>query len=297
MSFRIQPNETVQSGLHRIAHEQIDKAIMEIDSSSLDVHKKVHQVRKRCKKLRGLIRLTRTHFEETYKVENQCFRDAARKLSAFRDAKTIIVTHDDVMERFDDQINRSAFDSIRRELTKQLNAIDESAIAKTLASVKQTFLSAKSRVNQWEVAEEGFKAMAGGLCKTRERAVAQLADAREEPDTDTLHQWRKRVKYHGIHLRLLRSGWSAVLKTLIDQTDQLGNLLGEDHDLAVFVQTLEQNHTEFGDDSDVAAIKGLIHQRRSELQQGAILLGTRLFAESTDCFSDRMRVYWRSKAR
>jgi hypothetical protein len=49
----------------------------------------VHQVRKLCKKLRGLIRLVRPEFDN-FQKEDEFFRDAARELSYVRDAQSII---------------------------------------------------------------------------------------------------------------------------------------------------------------------------------------------------------------
>ncbi len=74
MGFRLQRGEAVNEGVRRIAGEQLEKAIAEIQNTELDRHEAVHQVRKRFKKIRGLIRLVRPAFEETYDRENaRCF--------------------------------------------------------------------------------------------------------------------------------------------------------------------------------------------------------------------------------
>lgn len=57
-----QDDDTVEAGMRRIAAEQIERAIAEIDDTGLDRHETVHQVRKRCKKVRGLVRLVRPAF-------------------------------------------------------------------------------------------------------------------------------------------------------------------------------------------------------------------------------------------
>ncbi len=88
MAYRIKKGDkSVQAGLRRIADEQIGRALGEIDDDDLDFAEKVHQVRKRCKKLRGLIRLVRPAFDD-YSAENGAFRDAAQMLSGVRDTRT-----------------------------------------------------------------------------------------------------------------------------------------------------------------------------------------------------------------
>lgn len=48
MAYRLNQNETSSDGIRRIALEQIDKAIQEVENQKIDRHETVHQVRKRC---------------------------------------------------------------------------------------------------------------------------------------------------------------------------------------------------------------------------------------------------------
>ncbi len=123
MSYRIAPSKNLGEEIRRVAGEQVSKAMAELDNADLDRDKVVHQVRKRCKKLRGLLRLVRPGMEATYANENAAFRDAARLLSSLRDAKTLIGTYDDLMDQFHSQIDRQAFGSIRATLTRRLTGM------------------------------------------------------------------------------------------------------------------------------------------------------------------------------
>ena len=92
MGYKFESGDTtVAEGLQRIAGEQIGKALAEIDDDKLDRQAAVHQARKRCKKIRGLIRLVRSGFAD-YAVENAIFRDAARTLSFMRDTEAALET-------------------------------------------------------------------------------------------------------------------------------------------------------------------------------------------------------------
>ncbi|WP_153558836.1 CHAD domain-containing protein [Roseimaritima sediminicola] len=77
MSYQIKREESLEQAVRRIACEQIDKAVAELDDPRLSRPQAVHQLRKRCKKLRGLLRLVRPAMEKTYAKENACFRDTA----------------------------------------------------------------------------------------------------------------------------------------------------------------------------------------------------------------------------
>ena len=292
MSYRIGLDETVEQSIRRIAGEQLDKGLSEIGDASIDRHATVHQVRKRCKKLRGLVRLVRPAFEKTYQNENSVFRDAARTVSGIRDAQTLIETYDDLMERFDDQLNRASFGPIRSQLTRTLHGIDPVNIDGRLISISEIFQAAKERSTRWKLKRSGPDAITDGLAKTRQRAVDCLADVRQSASTENLHQLRKRVKYHWYHMRLLRDVWKDVIKTWIDQLDRLNDLLGDDHDLAVFTMRIDELRDGGIDPTDAKVMRGLIDQRRNELQRQALRSARLVFAESTQAFTERLGSYW-----
>src|SRR3546814_13842801 len=92
--------------MRRIAGEQIEKALASVEAR--DRSDAIHDIRKRCKKLRGLVRLVRPVFDG-YAQENAGFRRLADSISAARDSK--------VMQDNCDRLNRdSSAPSARREL-------------------------------------------------------------------------------------------------------------------------------------------------------------------------------------
>lgn len=292
MPFRIKRKESVQQAIRRIADEQLGKGLDEIADPKLGRDKTVHQVRKRCKKLRGLIRLTRPAFEKRYQCENAALRDAARLISDIRDAATSISTYDALMNRFGDQVNRSAFGPLRGQMTRRLNDIPDQRIDDRLQRVAEAFEAVRGRLDEWTLDEDGFAAIAGGLSKTRSRASKRLAKARKTPTTEALHELRKRVKYHWYHMRLLRGLWPAVNKAWAKELDHLSDLLGDDHDLAVFAQQIDSFAGEGVDPTDRKVLHGLIKHRRQELQVEGFRSAGLLFAESNDAFIRRINAYW-----
>ena len=294
MTFRILEDESVETGIKRIAGEQIDKAIGELTDEALGPHETVHQVRKRCKKIRGVIRLVRPRFEEIYRFENAWFRDAARTLSYLRDAEAMIETYDDLMKVFDEQIDRSAFASVRRALTLRRRHIAEDRLdleerlEKFLAAMRE----ARARVDAWPLEAEGFDGIDAGLSKTYRRGRKAMMLAYREPSTEQFHEWRKRVKYYRYHTRLLRDLWKPVMKKYYSEVKELSDILGDDHDLAVFRQTLLDNPQEFGGKRDIQALVGLIDRRRAQLQAQARPLGERIYAEKPKRLARRLGCYW-----
>lgn len=296
MAFRIRGKESVEESVRRIACEQIDKAIGEIGDDLLDRHEAVHQVRKRCKKVRALIRLVRPQLGDTYDLENDWYRDSAGLLSYVRDAQSIIETHDKLVDRFDDQIDREAFSSIRRQLTARRRRVaeDEVGLDKRLEEFLARMHEARRRVAAWRLPDDGFAAVQGGLAKTYGRGRRAMKAAYGNPTGESFHEWRKRAKYHWYHMRLLRPVWKGPLKARRDETHLLADYLGDDHDLSILLETLLAAPSEFGGESTTEAAVGLIRQRQVELRTLARPLGQRLFAEKSRRFVRRMNRYWQA---
>ena len=296
MAYRLKPDESVAAGAKRIVREQIDKAVDEIDDEKLDRHETVHQVRKRCKKVRAVLRLIRGSIDaDTYKFENTFYRDAARKLSHIRDTEAMIETFDELVEHYEDQIDPGAYDSVREELRRRQDAaVDEDAeLDKLLEAFRAKMVEGRDRVSTWSLDADGFPAIAGGIEKTYKRGIKALDGVHGDPSTEQYHEWRKRTKYHWYHTRMLRDAWKEVMQARRDELSDLSDLLGDEHDLGVFREMIEADAEAFGESTSVQAFVGLLDRRRSELRAEANALGGRIYAEAPKDHVSRLKVYWR----
>ena len=292
MAYRLRLDQPVAADVRRIAHEQLDKALEELSDDGLGLDTTVHQVRKRCKKLRGLVRLVRPALGATYAEENARYRDAARRLSDLRDTAALIGTYDALMEHFAGQVDRRGFAPIRRALTLQRKAEASADASEQLAAFRADLEAGRAAISGWSLDDEGFEAVRGGLEKTYGRARRALSVAYDDPTDAHFHDWRKRVKYHWYHTRLLRAVWKPVMQTRRQELKRLSDLLGDDHDFAVFRQALTGDPERFGRIRQLQAFIGLLDRRRAELQAHARPLGKRLFTEPADALGERIEGYW-----
>jgi CHAD domain-containing protein len=294
MAFCLLQNETVGEGIKRIVNEEIEDAIKEIDDPKLKRSEAVHQVRKRCKKIRGVLRIVRPQFEATYQFENAWFRDTARGLSPVRDAEAMIETYDELLDKFSDQVDRRAFAPVRRALTLRRKRIVEETtdLDQKLEELRARMHEAAERVANWNLNTKEFDGIEGGLVQAYRRGRKVMTVAYESPTVENFHEWRKRVKYHGYHMRLIRELWKPVMRPLRNEVDELSDLLGDDHNLAVFHKALLEHPGKYGDKRDIQALLGLIDRSSAELRAEAKTIGTRIFAENPQAFCRRFRTYW-----
>lgn len=298
MSYRFKKQETIPVGIKRIADEQIESSIHQL-THSIEVNrdKAIHNARKHFKKLRALVRLVRDEVEhDAYKQENACFRDAGRELSDVRDAQVRLDTLDDLLDHYQDTVNPKQFDGIRQVLVDAYETAHKSEAPnqKEIANIVADLELAQARIRMWAINDK-WTVLQGGLHRVYERGYQDFFQVCEQPTSENLHEWRKRVKYLWYHLRILSPVWPKPLKALKQQTKKLADLLGDDHDLAVLRTFITNAPEAFAEDSDqLGVLLALIQQRQLELQTQAQFLGQRIYAEKPKVFVKRMGNYWQT---
>ena len=294
MPFCMLAGESVPDGIRRVAREQVEAAIGEISNRSLPEPEKIHQIRKRCKKLRAVLRLVRPGLGEFYASENAFFRDAARLLSPLRDTQSVLDAYDGLMERFRGEVTRRALAPIRRHLVqrKRRRASEVTDLDERLERVRGLMEDARERIGAWPIEATGADAWREGFEQAYRQARRGMARAYESPTVERFHEWRKGVKYHWYHTRLLRPLWSRALGARARAADDLGEMLGDHHDLAVLRATLLDEAHEMGDRQQVDRLVELIGRRRAELEAEAKPLGELLCAEKPRQIGARHARYW-----
>ena len=108
-----------------------------------------------------------------------------------------------------------------------------------IRSLVKQLHEASDRLETWNVDVTGFAAVEPGLIKTYHRGKRAMRAAFADGHAEDFHEWRKRVKYHWYHSRLLRRMGHRMMKPHRQLAAELGTLLGDDHDLAVLSQTIK----------------------------------------------------------
>ncbi|MFT4880805.1 MAG: CHAD domain-containing protein [Salinirussus sp.] len=292
MEYTLQPEESVPGGIKRIIDGRVGQAIDHIDSDS-DHHETVHEVRKRCKEVRAAVRLVRPVLP-TYKRENAHYRDAARRLSALRDAHAAIETFDDHLKpavEARDALNEATLTDVRATLLDRRDTMAaEQNLGERLERVRADLVDGRERVPDLPVATDGYDAVAGGLRKSYKRARNRMNEAYEDPEFERFHEWRKRIKYHRYHTRLLRRVWVGPMKRRRAELKELSDTIGYENDLAEFGMMMHDERLFAPDTRET--LDEILTAERAELHRHGRPLGERLFAEHPDRLMDRIGAYW-----
>lgn len=261
--------------IQRIAAETLSEALAEIARADENPHEAVHEVRKRIKRLRGLLRLVRHAAPEVFALENGALRDAARELSALRDDKALeeaILTLDQgALEPTDVE----AVQGLATRLAARSRDVDPQSLKSALQRVDTVLLAVRERSSQWALGDLDWPALVRAAGRTYRKARQGFAATKRKGNDEVRHEWRKRVKYVRDHAHLLHGLAPERMGMREQLLDALAQRLGDHHDLALLRATLA-NEDFAGHERE--ALSRLIEQRQDRLDLEALALADRAFA-------------------
>jgi CHAD domain-containing protein len=292
MAYRLKKSESVPDGIRRIVVEEIDSAAEHLGKTK-DRDEAVHEARKSLKKVRGLLRLVQPELGRVYQRENTQLRGIGRKLSELRDATAIIEVFDGLVDKYKDQLRKDALVCIRRGLENSKRETEQAVDAgKTVQQAVATLRSERKRVKDWPLKLDGFDALAAGLKERYRRGRKAMAAAKKQQTPETFHEWRKRVKDHWYHVRLLESAWTDLLQAREGSLKNLETWLGDDHNLVVLCAKINEHPDFFGEPADIQLFLALSAQFQKELRGNSLSLGERLYEEEPGQFTKNMSKLW-----
>lgn len=299
MTYQWNVGEGVADGFRRIAGEELDSAVAGLtDPHERGIEPTVHDVRKRCKKVRGLARLVRPGLGATYRVINRAAGDAAAQLSPIRDAHATLASFDHLLAGVEGELQAGGLFAVRAELSRRAHEATQSVAAHE-AEVRDALdglVALRATVADCRL-DDDIDVVIDGITATYRRGRDAMDRARHDGDDEALHEWRKREKDLWYATRLLTPWAPAVLGPDARLLHVLSEDLGDDHDLAVLTDLVDVDPAAFGGDEAVAAATALAARSRASLQDHAFGLGVQVYAERPKAFRRRMHAYWKTWSR
>lgn len=294
MAYRIKPHKSAAKQVRRTALERLGKAREALSLPPEHHALGIHEARKRLKEVRALLRLVREPLGDTFAQENRRLRDINRKLSAMRDASALVESWDALAQVEPALFAKRPIQSVRKRLVMRVEGGGKTVaeVHQVLNEVLADVAAAEEAVHVWPLPGKGFALVAGGLQRTSADGRKALAAAASSATDAHLHDWRKRVKDHWYHTRLLRRAWPAAFKVRTAMLKDLSELLGQDHDLSMLQELLDSEPALFGAARQRQQLIEIVGQRRSYLQREAFRQGRLLYAESPKALRKRWQRYW-----
>jgi CHAD domain-containing protein len=232
---------------------------------------------------------------EAYVLENGTLRDAAARLAGARDAEVLLKTLDSIRAKFPAGAQPDGVRALRAQLLDQRARASERLLsdAQAVQGALYDLYSVQVRVPGWVGQQADFDVLAPGLRRIYRQGRDRYRLARADPSIEHLHDWRKRVKDLRHAAELLAPANRAGIGSLARRADKLGELLGEDHDLAVLGEVVACRRELFATPRDSERLQRLIEVRRERVQERALKAGAKLYRRGPSKFLGRLERDWR----
>jgi CHAD domain-containing protein len=145
-------------------------------------------------------------------------------------------------------------------------------------------------VKHWKLSADGFRAIAPGLKDSVRRARSGMVAAWLHPTAANHHSWRRHVKNHWFHVRLLEARCGNRLQPYQRQLEALDGALGEYHNLVLLHEVLVSDSTLSR--KEVARCLRIVERYQQALRRNAQVLGMRVYNEKPRRFVRRVKHLW-----
>ena len=131
-------------------------------------------------------------------------------------------------------------------------------------------------MKRWPIPVDGFPALEPGIERIFRKGRAALL-ARKRPGPENFHNWRKRVKDHWYHVRLLEDLWTEWMQGYEASLKDAETWLGDDHNLVILRELLIREPGLFG--KSIELVVDRIGRQQRKLRTNAESLGERIYRE------------------
>jgi CHAD domain-containing protein len=295
-SFRLQADESLAEGLRRVTLDQLQYARRALEQLPVDAG--VHEARKSVKRVRAVLRLTRSYVGDgVYGPDNVKLRDVGRTLGPGRDAAVLLQTFDALIAQ-DAEPGTGVFEDFHHHLVDRRrtleNEINETVKREVLGFLDQFSTRVADRASDPNrpAIPDDFAAIATGFRRIYRQGRKRMTDAQADPSTSAFHLWRKRVRYLSYQVHVISESSAYLADELAPDLAELAVGLGTEHDLAVLSEMAAEQPDLIQDEASRRDLLKLLEQHRLDLQTAMGPIGRRIYLETPRQFVDSLGVGW-----
>jgi len=266
MASRIAEKENPGHGLRLVAQQKISRAITKIGSDT-PLEEAFHEVRKRLKELRAILRLAEMPCEIADKL-SAIFREASRRTTQVRDAQV----QARVLQNLAEELRGTeGFELCEAEQKKLTGVAAHASTPQLRYKIHTQLVKAARLLDQWPPENIKWADVWKAWKKGRKQSLKAMNRALAEPANENLHKWRKRAKNWWYQTRLLEKRAPKKTAGLSSSLRVLTELIGDDHDLSLVEDDLAKSKA-----GGVASVRAVLKKRRATLQKEAAKRGRKI---------------------
>jgi CHAD domain-containing protein len=282
MAYQLKRRRPLAKELSRIVIKEFDHALEQIRQDRRR-GEAVHEARKSVKKIRAVLRLLQKNLGKAYRVENQRLRTVAHQLSALRDMDALAETMKAVRDHHPRSVTPPVFAAISRGLAGRTRGAlshlhPDRLLARVAGELRQSSTSTARQIRRVSTGS-----VQRGIARAYLRARKAMIRVTNSPEDLRFHAWRRRVKDHWYHMRLVER-FHPTAHARVRRLKRLETWLGDDHNLVLLRRTILTAPARFGGERANALVLGSIDIYQATLRKRALTLGDQLFAHRPKVF-------------
>jgi CHAD domain len=237
----------------------------------------------------------RPALDKTYRAVDRELKNVSRMLAPVADGQGIIETLDQLADRYRKLLPKDALRLIRAGLHERSARADREAVSRGyIRLAADTLRAERDRVDEWAISGDGFQAIASGLEESYRRARKGMILAWSKPKGHHYHSWRRYVKDHWFHVRLVEESCGNQLLRYQRRLEALDGVLGEYHNVIILRKVLATDG--YTGPKDTARCLRVVTRYQRLLRHHAETLGVRLYGDKPSRYLRRVKRLWVAKA-
>lgn len=278
--FPLLAGETLSGGLKRVLLGEIVGAREALADGTISREEAVHRVRRRLKRARAVFSVVEEVPGANRDHRTAQARDIGRLLAGARDADVVAREARRVLARAEGRTVAAAGVLVERLETAQQAA---HAVLPPLDEVAARLRAAEADAHSLPDRFEAGRLLADAIVAAYRRGRRDWRDLCDGASVEAMHDWRKRVKRRRHLSALVPIDTPLTTRALQRDLDDLGEILGEEHDLALLAARLDEDAALLRPREGRDGVVDLIERRRRRLAKKAVELGEELYgARSRD---------------
>ncbi len=288
----LRSDKSTRAALQRVLRERVQLGLAE--AQRRDAPPAVHELRKRTKELRGLLRLLRPGLTGARELDHR-LRNAAQGLSEIRDLEVMSMQFDTLTAQLRDP-NR--FAGLRMQIFDDYANRCQSEQADALTEYNSCFRELEREFEEFALKGKASHLLWNGIFSTYRKAQGLHMQAIDslagDFDATPFHEMRKRVKHHWYQARFLARIRKKKMAAHIKRIDDLGEALGDHNDFDVLMEFLDSREALAPEDIEAREIfRGHLMARRRKLATRALKLADKALARPPDKLVATWQDWWR----
>ncbi len=305
MAYRFRLKEPLESGMRRIAGEQLDAALKARPLDDTALASWVHETRKGLKRIRALLRLVQTGLDiAERRALNAELRRIGRLLSPLRDRHVLASTVQTLTAESPAPHLARAANWLQKKLILEpglphlpLDPGDALSDEERISAALESLEAAHERLQQVRAKGRLVDVAAEGLAKSHRTARRALAIAEDTRTDEAMHDLRKALQTSWRHAKLLAAAWPEVAEIRIATAREVSQVLGTVQDLAVLAAVATKSATTPREADHAATLGAAADERQKHLYAQAFPLADRLLALPPSLVADEFTACWRASVR